>query len=747
MASNTIKTEKSQNYRSSPRLQIASLLLRRCVAGVVEVSLAIASGLVPYGVGLYVQSGSPSELVPLNPVLATVEEAIAKTLALPRRPENQQQVPPLTNLFWWGALISPAAIVTWQLYLLGKTGQTTPKNWLNVRVVTIQGTSPGLIRAGFREIVGRWGLPVGTAYLIWRYAGVFPNLGILLGLSGIFVVAETATLLFSSQLRSLHDRLAGTLVIDAFGKVPGFAKQRKSNFHHSRPITVVEVQTNQTNSDTDSEEENFDEEAETASPPQEKVTTIVLTTTATETSKLHLWRWMRQHPGTTLLIVALSAMASVLGTFVGTQIYIQTQANQREFNQQKDKLFLALVRQLSSTPSYETDKRQGAILALARLEDSRAAPLLVDLLAQEDNPFLIETIQQALVSIGKSALPSLQRLNQSLDKDLEVLQQQGTEAEQETTALRLVATQRAIAKLLALDNQVSTEANLSNTHLGALTLGEAKFSLILDKTDLSGINFRGANLTYASFQESRFYGTGEDKRWGTFDDELTDFSGADLTRANLAGADLRNVLLNRSSLLRANLRRANLSSARAIATNFSSASLLGANFRQAILENASFTGADLEETNFSYADLQQARFGQVSAVDSQFDYANLTATNWQGANLTAANFNHAHLKQADFSFATLKGANLSNAQLENTSLRYANLSATDLRGANLAGANFQGVRFFARRETNSEQFLQPAPIADSVAKIEGVNFAQVKNLDAQQIDFICRQGGIHPQCF
>ncbi|MEC4984902.1 MAG: pentapeptide repeat-containing protein [Oscillatoria sp. PMC 1068.18] len=746
MASNTIKPQKSQQNRSTPRLQIASLLLRRGVAAAVEVSMAIASGLIPYGIGLYIHSGSPAELVPLNPVLASAEAAIAKTLALPRRPENQQQVPPLTNLFWWGALITPAVVITWQLYLLGTTGQTTPKNWLNIRVVTIQGTSPGLIRAGFREIVGRWGLPLGIAYLIWRYAGVFPNLGILLGLSGIFVISETATLLFSSQLRSLHDRLAGTFVIDAFGKVPGFAQQPKRNFPHTRPISIVEVQTNQTNFDDDTEADNFDA-AETTSSPQEKVTTIVLTTSETEAPKLHLWRWMRQHPGTTLLIVALSAMASVLGTFVGTQIYIQTQANQREFNEQKDKLFLALVRQLSSTPSYETDQRQGAILALARLEDSRAAPLLVDLLAQEDNPFLIETIQQALVSIGNSALPSLQRLNQSLNKDLEVLQKQGTEAEQETTAFRLVATQKAIAKLLALDNQVSTAANLSKTHLGTLNLGAAKFSLILDQSDLSGINFRGANLTQASFQESRFYGVGADKRWGTFDDELADLSGADLTRANLAGADLRNVLLNRSSLLRANLRRADLSSVRAIAANFSSASLLGANLQQAILENASFTGADLAETDFSAADLQQAHFGQVSAVDSQFEGANLTASNWERANLTAANFHHAHLNQADLSFATLKGANLSNSHLENASLRYANLSATDLRGANLAGANFQGVSFFTRRETNSEQFLQAAPIANSTAKIKGVNFAQVKNLDSQQIDFICRQGGIHPQCF
>jgi hypothetical protein len=122
---------------------------------------------------------------------------------------------------------------------------------------------------------------------------------------------------------------------------------------------------------------------------------------------------MRRHPGLTLLIMAFAGMVSVLGTFVGTQIYIQSQANRREFKQQNNQVFLALVKQLSSSSATATEQRQGAILALARLDDSRAVPYLVDLLGQEKTPSLIDAIQQGLVSKGSEALPPLQRLNQS----------------------------------------------------------------------------------------------------------------------------------------------------------------------------------------------------------------------------------------------------------------------------------------------------------------------------------------------
>jgi uncharacterized protein YjbI with pentapeptide repeats len=90
--------------------------------------------------------------------------------------------------------------------------------------------------------------------------------------------------------------------------------------------------------------------------------------------------------------------------------------------------------------------------------------------------------------------------------------------------------------------------------------------------------------------------------------------------------------------------------------------------------------------------------------------------------------------------------NLSNAQLQDANLRNSNLSAADLRGANLAGADFRGATFTAATPNQSNQFIEKLPASASVARVNGVNFAKVKNLEAKQIKFICNNGGHHPQC-
>ena len=63
--------------------------------------------------------------------------------------------------------------------------------------------------------------------------------------------------------------------------------------------------------------------------------------------------------------------------------------------------------------------------------------------------------------------------------------------------------------------------------------GLAPFNLVLDKVDLSGINFKGAILTNASLGNSKFYNFGQEKRFGTFDDVIADLNGADLKETNL----------------------------------------------------------------------------------------------------------------------------------------------------------------------------------------------------------------------
>jgi uncharacterized protein YjbI with pentapeptide repeats len=454
---------------------------------------------------------------------------------------------------------------------------------------------------------------------------------------------------------------------------------------------------------------------------------------------------MRRHPGLTLLIVAFAGMGSVLGTFVGIQIYIQSQANRREFKKQDNQVFLELVKQLSSISGNAVEERQGAILALARLDDARAVPFLVDLLAQEKTPSTIDAIQQALVSKGPEALVPLQRLNQSLQNDLETLRRRSTPQAWQLVALRQRATKRAIAKILTIYTGQFHDIDLSRTDLSQVSTGDAQFILVLDNLNLSGGNFRSANLTNASLRNSSFYGPGEDGRFGTFDDSVADLSGADLRDADLTGANLNNVLMNRTNLIRATLNRAKLSNSHLAGANFSSTKLINADLRQAVLENASLTGADLGEAKLDRSNLHGARLGQVKAVGGEFAFANLSQSNCEGANLSGANLSNADLQNADLSSTKLVGANLKNTQLQKAKLRNANLSAADLQGANLAGADLQGA-IFATKQIQSNQFIEKPPSATSAARIKGVNFAKVKNLDAKQIEYICSHGGQHPQC-
>ncbi|NJK47578.1 transporter [Candidatus Gracilibacteria bacterium] len=716
-------------FISVPSIKALPLLPRRLAAWTLEVYLLAASAVIPYSLGAYIESRSPSEKVPLNPVLINVEQAIAQTLGLPRN-QDRPLVAPATNLVWWVALTSPVVLTGWQLYILGKTGLTLPKRWLGVRVITESGKSPNLLRAIAREGGIKWGLPLGTAYLLWRYSGAFPNLVLLAGLTGVAVILEGGMLLLPSRRRPLHDLILKTAVVDAKAS---YRKGRKSPPAESVTVEIQQYQPYQ-----------VEEESRYRLPPQ-GVHSLALFPQI-ETKQKSLWLWMRQHPGTTLLICTLAGMSFVLATFVGTQVYIQDKTDRRQSQEEENQAFLTLVDRLGATSSDPQEERKSVILAMARLNDPRALPLLVDLLGQETNPALMDALGQAIESTGIRAIPSLRQLNQSLSNQLQSLSLENSAKERQLVAMRLKATKNAIADLLVLSSSQLGSVNLQRADLSAIVTESGDFALVLDRIDLSGANFRGAILNQASFRGTIFNSAGEDKRLGTFDDAIADLSGASLREANLSEAFLSYGALKGANLMYATLNRANLSRAQLIEANLSSAQLLETNLTDANLERASLTGADLAESIFVGANLQEAKLGQIKAIGADFSRANFSKSTWLGADLSQVNFREANLQNADLSATQLTGANLQKAQLQKANLTNANLSNTDFRGANLAGANFRGAIFVAHSPTSSEQFIQTQPTGKLRANVEGVDFTEVKNLSEEQIAFICTHGGYHPQC-
>lgn len=720
MANSTVRRSANRNRRRErAKSRPLPMITRRFAAWTVEVSLIALSGLIPYSLGLAAKSEPTAEQVTLNPVVTITTDAIATTLGLPASDSNNKLVTPLTNLFWSAAIVVPLLLTAWQLYLLSKTGSTLPKRWLRVRVLTSTGTVPGLSRVLIREGIGSWGLPLSIAYILWR-SSAFPHLGILAVLSCFMVLGEGITARFNRQRRCWHDLIAGTHVVDAnrtFTPLP-------------IPVKVKVVQPVRQKSSSWSGQP-IGKSAAMAAPSTAKRWLIG-------------WKWMRKNPTITLLVLSLSGLATVLGTLVGTQVYIQTQKNQRQLEQNKSEQFLSLVKQLDANPT-SLDDRTRAILALGTIQDPQVLQLLVDLLGQETQGQIANAVQQTLVSTGPKALPYLHNLNQLLSNEIAAGRYIDKPAQLAVRTQQLQATQQAIAKILTIYSGKLAAIDLSRTNLGS-RFTNAAFNLNLDQVNLAGIVLRGANLNSGSLPGSSWRGKGEDGHWDTSDDAIADLTDAQMKAANLTGANLSRVPMNRINLVRANLNSANLAHASLNDANLSSTQLVGANLQNAILTNASLTGANLGAANLSHANLYTARLSRVSALDTKLQSANLIKSDWQGADLSGADLSSTNLSNADLSATRLSSTNLRQAQMQYINLQNADLRLADLRGANLAGADLQGAILFSAKSSQSDQFIAAPPEYTESALVKGVDFSKVKNLDPKQIAYICTQGGFHPRC-
>ncbi|MBD0385238.1 MAG: pentapeptide repeat-containing protein [Nostoc sp. C3-bin3] len=713
-----IVRRSNQSGQSKQPERASSLLLasRRFAAWAAEITLVVTSGLIPFGIGVYTNSRSDFDRVPLNPVLVVTERAIARPLALPVSYGIRNVAWP-TNILWTIALLAPVTLSWWQLYLLAKTGSTIPKRWFKVRVVNEQGKPPGLGAVVIREGFGRWTVPISIAYLLWRYSFAFPNLGLFTLLSLLMIVGEGIGLPSRRGRRALHDQLAGTYTIDATRPLPS------SVLANNRQAQSI---------DGNDEAEESQEAEELAA--------------AQTNQSSNVWRRIQQNPNLTLFGVGLTSMTAVLATLIGTQVYIQIQQSQRATKQINSQQFLELVKQLTPNSGATNEQRQSAILAMGGLNDPQSIKFLADLLISETNPRLLDTIQQALTTVGPQAIPELKNKNQFLVSELESVGSTATQ-ERELRQGRLQRNQRTINKILSVYSGKIGGVDLSSTQLGQSgTPGSSFFNLVLDNLDLSGVKFKSANLNQASFKGSRFRGMGEDGRWDTYDDVMADLSQAQLQQANLTDANLSRVLMNRTDLSRATLNRANLSNARLYDAKLNSTQLVGADLRNAVLEKASLTGADLGDAKLNEANLYAARLGRVTAIGTQLSFANLINTDWQGADLSGAYLDRANLSNANLSATRLAGAVLRSAQMENVNLQNADLSFADLRGANVAGADFKGAILAPSKQDPADQFVKTPDLGSVSTVVQGVDFTKAKNLDAKQLAYICTQGGIHPRC-
>jgi uncharacterized protein YjbI with pentapeptide repeats len=153
-----------------------------------------------------------------------------------------------------------------------------------------------------------------------------------------------------------------------------------------------------------------------------------------------------------------------------------------------------------------------------------------------------------------------------------------------------------------------------------------------------------------------------------------DISYADLSRVNFSGADLSEAQLQETLMHRANLSGANLSHA---------------NIHDAVL-----IGADLQGTNFTGANLRNSVMGVVRkekrpTLGSQ---AKIRILGDQPANMKNVILAHANLRGAVFIGANLTGADFQGANLTNATLTDAILDGADLRNAEVTDLQLSTIR-------------------------------------------------------
>jgi uncharacterized protein YjbI with pentapeptide repeats len=269
---------------------------------------------------------------------------------------------------------------------------------------------------------------------------------------------------------------------------------------------------------------------------------------------------------------------------------------------------------------------------------------------------------------------------------------------------------------------------------------------VLEGLDLAGVKFPDANLFNANLRYGNFFNPGEDGIYDTYDDIITDLTRANLQQVDFTGSILIRAVMSESNLSWSAINKADFTNSSLVRANLSGSQIINSKFIQANLEQASLTGANLGDSQFVKANLTQANLGKTKAVNTNFSLANLTKTNWQLADAPQADFQGANLQDADLSNGKFVGAKFTNANLVNVNFRASDLRFADLRGASLAGANFQAVVFFTAPSNTPDQFIKAVIPREGSTIVKQVDFSQVRNLDRQQLEYICTQGGIHPKC-
>lgn len=214
-----------------------------------------------------------------------------------------------------------------------------------------------------------------------------------------------------------------------------------------------------------------------------------------------------------------------------------------------------------------------------------------------------------------------------------------------------------------------------------------------------------------------------------------DFSGANLTRtmmesANLSltildNATLTQTLLARTQMKQTSLRHAVLNEATLALANCSDCDFTGADLNTLVTE-----GAQFERCNFSQATLSNQVFEDTSLTDCDFSAASLDNIIFNGITLENPRFSSARMYKNSFIDCQLQQAVFAEAVLQRCAMNHCQADDIDFTRANLENCAFASATSLERASFNHARLkqcnLRQAPLAEanlSFAMLEGCDLS------------------------
>ena len=227
----------------------------------------------------------------------------------------------------------------------------------------------------------------------------------------------------------------------------------------------------------------------------------------------------------------------------------------------------------------------------------------------------------------------------------------------------------------------------------------------LSAADLQNLSLDGIILCNANLRKAKLFGTS----FRNADLTESDLSGTYLAKAELSGAKARRTNFHGCRMDGVSWKDVDLQSARLTEVNFRNATLDSCIMKSAGLKDADLTNLKLhkvrlygifaEETCWHGAQLTECRLNNGRLAKADLTDARFERCRFESANLSGATCQASHFERCDFVEADLSGADLTDCHLEHGRFERANLSGTRLEGTRMA--NSQAVRAnFARANLN-----------------------------------------------